>query len=443
VNANPETAGAMKRSLIPIVFFLCLFGVVLGEPASAEPVKNVILYLAPGLGPHQYRLLEGIVRESGKDLALAKFDRRLKMTTGILGADRPDREGAGSTLATGWLCPPGLLSVTADGLPLPTVLERAQLAGRSIGLITLGDLTQGALTPFAVHGSSDLDLEQRARQLFDGRVQVLIGRDREVFQNAHDGDGRPLLERMVEEGYTLAESDRRKFLTAKGTHLIAFFDHVFRVDQRFYPMEPGLAQILIKSLSILRQNPKGFFLVVEAAGLDLACRMNDPAGLANELLELDEAVEAGINFAGLNPETLVVVAPPYEAGNFFLVEDQLPHFIEQYQTIQCSPVYLDQQIGGNNDATHVLKQFLEVMGVNFLERSEMRDMVSLKPGPQRVQRIASVVSHHVTGGYFAQSSPSARSVPLFVHGPGSDRWPPAVANHQLAGLLARALDLPE
>jgi len=412
------------------------------EPAETLPVvKGVILYLPTGMGDHQYRLLEAIAKSENRPTQMSRFSRQARMKTAILGTPVPDTPGAASTLATGRKCPPQLLSMAPDGGYLPTVFEEAQQSGRSVGLVTLGKLTDGAITAFAVHTPEESDFEARARQIFDLRPQVLVGCDRDAFETARDVGDVPLLQRLVQDGYTEV-TDQRSLASAQGSHLAAFFQHQFRADRRFYPGEPGLQQILFKALSILNRNPKGFFLVIETQALDQSCRLRDPVGTAHEMLELEEAVEAGLRFSERFPDTLLVVASPHETGNLMTVEDELPSFAEKFKTIQSSPIYLDREIGATKDIAAVLKGFRDIAGIPGLEPYEMSDICRTPAGPERARVIAMVMGHHVRGGQFAQDSPSGRSVPIFVNGPGSVLWPEELDNSQIAGLLRIQMGMP-
>jgi len=411
-------------------------------PQDATPAKNVILILATGMGDHQCKLLEAIAKYEERTSALQRCEKRLRLKTGILDSPLPDTAGGGSTLATGRKCPPGRLSVTPDGVPLQTLLEQAQQSGRSVGLVTLGPLTNGAITPFAVHSNQPGDLEARARQLFEARIPVLVGNDLEVFRNARDAKGRPLLQRMEEEGYSVIEGHRRDFLNVKKAPLAAFFNHTFRADRRHFPQEPGLQQILFKVFSILKENPKGFFLVVETPALDRSCRIGDTSGVAYEMLELEKAVEAGLRFAENTPQTLICVTSPHETGNFLTIEDELPRFVKRFRSIQCSPVYADRKMGESPSLTEIMRTFRDVIGIKFLNKHEIELVSKAEPGPKRAGGVAKVISHQLAGGHLAQDAPSGRSVPCFVQGPGASLWPETIENSELAVLLRRQMGLP-
>jgi len=411
-------------------------------PAPEPPAaKNLILYLATGMGQHHYRLLETLCEQEERTPALAQCAKRLKMETSILDGPVPDTPAAGSTLATGQKCPAGRLSVSPQGEPLPTLLEEARQSGCALGLVTLGDLTDGAITAFAAHSSEPDDFEARARQLFEAGIEVLVGKDREVFERASDATGGPcLLTEMQEAGYTLVKGSRGDFLRVMKTPMVAFFEHTFRADRRAFPNESELPQILYKVLSLLKGNPGGFLLIVETPALDACCRIGDSAGVASEMLQLDEAVEAGLRFAGQSPETLVVVVSPHETGNLLTVERELPRFVERFSAIRSSSVRADREIGESASLARVLKIFQEVVGMP-LEQPQAHRLSQLAPGPERVRAIAKLITRHLGGVLIIQDCPSARSVRCFVHGPGAEDWPEVMDNSELAPRLRRQLGL--
>ena len=160
------------------------------------------------------------------------------------------------------------------------------------------------------------------------------------------------------------------------------------------------------------------------------------------MLELEESVKAALRFAESFPRTFILVVSPHETGNFLILEDFLPKLAVNFQTVRCSPVHLDTQLGKLKDAGSVLTTFRDISGIDFLESYELADVSRSKPGIDRIKVIAQIIAHHFPGGSFAQGTPSGRSVPCFVQGPGSDQWPENFENSEFADILSHALGLP-
>ena len=71
----------------------------------------------------------------------------------------------------------------------------------------------------------------------------------------------------------------------------------------------------------------------------------------------------------------------------------------------------------------------------------MNRVLEAAPGPERVRAVAQVISRSLRGTLILQDTPSGRSVPCFVHGPGADRWPDTMQNSDLAPLVLQQLGL--
>ncbi|RUR07664.1 alkaline phosphatase [Brucella abortus] len=70
---------------------------------------------------------------------------------------------------------------------------------------------------------------------------------------------------------------------------------------------PTLAQMTEKAIDLLKTNEKGFFLQVEGASIDKQDHAANPCGQIGETVDLDEAVQAALDFARKDGNTLVIV----------------------------------------------------------------------------------------------------------------------------------------
>jgi alkaline phosphatase len=80
------------------------------------------------------------------------------------------------------------------------------------------------------------------------------------------------------------------------------------------PTGTTLAEMTAKALELLK-NPKGFFLMVEGGTIDVYGHANEAAANLREVLALDQAVKAAVDFMKKHPEdTLIVVTGDHETG---------------------------------------------------------------------------------------------------------------------------------
>src|SRR3954462_12066183 len=146
------------RNQLLAVFCLLLF-VGLGALYFRSWVNpkpfGVIVFLSDGLSPNVLtaaRLYEG---GSEHRLTVDGFPELALVRTSAQEFAVPDSAAAASAIATGHLTGHRRLSVESDGTALRTLTEIARREGRSVGLVTNGQLTDAALAAFfAHHGDS-------------------------------------------------------------------------------------------------------------------------------------------------------------------------------------------------------------------------------------------------------------------------------------------------
>jgi alkaline phosphatase len=434
----------MRHKLLPLLILAAtlLFCTSVSVAESSQDrqqakARHLVLFVASGLGPHQLDLFKAVADAEGISSSFEQMQQPIEVKPEILGATLPDRYSAGSTLATGKPSLAFQLSVDVEGKPVPTLLERGIQQGYSFGLVTSGALSESALAAFAVHASGEVSPGAVAKQIVEARPQVLVGGDKMVFQSTGDPS---LLSVLRDEGYSIVHN-REELENFQGTHLAGFFEHQFAIDVEEYPDEPMLGEIVLQAMNILTRNPRGSILVVETTSLDTACRQGDIVGIVHELKRLNRAVAVALVQAESRKDMLVAVISPYETGNFLMIKDQMPVFLNKYPDIKCSPGYADRQIGQSNDVGHVLLSLQQHSGIPFLEQHALADVCRSPAGEERAKIIGKIFTYHSTGGTFIQDRPSARSTPGFVHGPGAADWPENLSLAETGLLLRKSLGL--
>src|SRR5262249_29700952 len=86
--------------------------------------------------------------------------------------------------------------------------------------------------------------------------------------------------------------------------------------------QPSLAEMTEKSIDVLKTNPKGFFLQVEGASIDKQDHAANPCGQIGETVDLDAAVQVGMNFAKTDGKTLIIVTADH-AHSSQIIENEM------------------------------------------------------------------------------------------------------------------------
>ena len=71
-----------------------------------------------------------------------------------------------------------------------------------------------------------------------------------------------------------------------------------------------------KAIDILSKNKSRFFLKVEGSQIDWAGHANNQDDIIAEMIDFDNAVGVGLDFAEKDPQTLVIVTADHETGGF-------------------------------------------------------------------------------------------------------------------------------
>jgi len=305
------------------------------------------------------RILEGQLRgEPGEEnqLAFDDFPHVALLKTYNTDQQTPDSAGAMTAIVTGTKTRAGVLSVDREvergdfsgvaGHELRTILERAEERGLATGLVTTTTVTHA--TPGALYAhcpdrdwqSDDLLTPEAraaafpdvARQLVefpvgDG-IEVALGGGRQHFRPRelpdpefpdHTGqrlDGRDLTAEWVAGRENAAYVWNRQQLletdVEKVDHLLGLFgpSHLrFEADRLADGSgEPSLSEMTAVAISILRRNPKGFFLMVEGGRIDHAHHSGNAYRALTDTIELSNAVRAALDSTDRDDTLIVATA---------------------------------------------------------------------------------------------------------------------------------------
>ena len=345
-----------SRSVGVLVCLLAPLSLAFGEKADRAPqVKNLILLIGDGMGPQQMGLLTSYAHQAPHSVYRDRHTAlEQAMDRGSLGLVRTappgvlvtDSAAAATQLASGVAAGPEMVGVDASGEPVETILEKAQQAGKAVGLVTDTRLTHGTPAAFATHRPHRSEENSIAADLVASDIDVLLGgglrhwipqQAAKADSAAHDEirhltsgaypfsskrkDNRNLLLEARLKGYQLvfnrkqlAKVDAGKVLGLFGSE--AMPDALAERAAGKARSEPSLAEMTTKALDLLVTHPTGFFVMVEAGQIDWACHNNDTGALLAEMLRMDRTLDAILRWMEGRDDTLLVVTADHETGGF-------------------------------------------------------------------------------------------------------------------------------
>lgn len=343
----------MNKTLVCTALFAAIGGL---SQAQASDAKNVILFIGDGMGPSVLtatRLYK--VGEEG-DLEMMKLPRSARIKTFSHDAQTTDSAPSMAAYTTGVKMNNEVIAMSSDtqavapakdingnkginnctgdnGTPVPTILELAKAAGKSVGAVTTTELTHA--TPAATyshicHRDAAYAIAEQAvpggagfnTALGDG-VDVLMGGGANhwtPYSASNKGgraDGRDLTAELSAQGYqyVTTQSDLAKIESGKLLGLFSAKSHLDyeldRVAKGAANTQPSLSEMTAKAIDLLSQNSQGYFLMVEGGRIDHALHATNAKRSLTDAVALDEAVKTALGKVDLT-DTLIVVTADHD-----------------------------------------------------------------------------------------------------------------------------------
>ncbi|MDO5523257.1 MAG: alkaline phosphatase [Bacteroidia bacterium] len=273
---------------------------------KSDTPKNVILLIGDGMGVAH--LFAGLTANRGnlfiencKHIGFSKTASSNRYVT--------DSAAGGTAISTGKKTYNGAIGVDPDKNPMKTILEEASEKGLATGLVSTSSITHATPASFIAHQPSRSMEEEIAADFLKTDIDVFIGGGYDFF--AKREDGRNLVDELVRKGYTV-ERELSKIENYNGKKLAGLTAPKGnpRVSERgnMLPVSTRAA------INVLKQNKKGFFLMVEGSFIDSGGHANNTVQVVEEVLDFDQAVGKALEFAAENGETLVIVTADHETG---------------------------------------------------------------------------------------------------------------------------------
>ncbi|MBW3782737.1 sulfatase-like hydrolase/transferase [Aeromonas veronii] len=456
---------SIKHTLVCAALFSALGAT---SQAQAGDAKNVILFIGDGMGPTVLtatRLFK--VGEEG-NLEMMKLPRSARIKTFSNDAQTTDSAPSMAAYTTGVKMNNEVIAMSSDtkavapgkdvngnktvnncssdnGKPVPTILELAKAAGKSVGAVTTTELTHA--TPAATyahicHRDAAYDIAAQAvpggagynSALKDG-VDVLMGGGANHWTpysaNNKGGrnDNRDLTAEMKAQGYSYVttQSELAKVTSGKVLGLFSSKSHLDyeldRVAKGAANTQPSLSEMTAKAIDLLSKNNQGYFLMVEGGRIDHALHGTNAKRSLTDAVALDEAVKTALGKVDLN-NTLIVVTADHDHTMT----------INGYSA-KGNPV-LDLVKNGDGSTQNDVdgKPFTTLVFGNGPNRPDVRPVLTS-------DQVMANDYLQETGVKLTSETHGGGDVMLFADGAGSNRFKGTLDNTKVFGKLREALGL--
>lgn len=311
----------MKNSMKKI--WISLFAVLLGlHVANAKPKKpkykkpkKVIFLIGDGMG------LAQITGAMADNTAINAFER-----FPIIGLSKTKSSdnfvtdsGAGATVfSIGKKSYNGAIGVDSTGKEYDGLFEMLKDKGWGTGVVVTSSITHATPAAFYAHVGSRKSEDEIAEFLIRNHCDIAIGGGIKYFKDRKDK--RDLLEELKEKGYTtIVDSSEIKSVEAKKLIYLLANDGMKKESEGRGDYLKKATEIAINNLS---RNEEGYFLLVEGSQIDWGGHANDFQYMKSELLDFNQTLNAVLDYAAKDGNTLVVVTADHETGGLSLIENK-------------------------------------------------------------------------------------------------------------------------
>ena len=281
---------------------------------SEDRPKNLILLIGDGMGFSQLTGARMALKGPNGRLTLERFPVTGWSSTHSATEIYTDSAAGATALAAGIKTDPSHISVTSDGQPVETLFEKAQAAGKSVGLITDSMVFDATPSAFGAHRESRRDYAEIADQLLELKPEILVGESRRSIDE--DPNWQARFQRFEQAGYTRLDTLESLESAPDDGPLLGLFPAGSIGDQE---TQPNLEQLTIQALERLSRNPNGFMLMVETEETDTASHRGNFDRMVEGIRALDRVAEVTVEFADSNQDTLIVATADHETGGLAIL----------------------------------------------------------------------------------------------------------------------------
>ena len=313
-----------KRIKGIIAAFLVVAGVTTNIHASRSNVvyanergkaKNVIMLIADGMSTEGITLAR---QTKGGNLAMDEISVGSVITSWANGPITDSAPG-GTVYAAGEKTNNKYIGTSVNDTPIASIVEGAESIGKATGIIATSEITHATPADFTAHTNNRKHYNQILQQQINQDMEVVLGGGfnkpsgftSEVSTDEFAAYYEDQVNNIKEEGFdfitTKDELDNYDGDKLWGSFADADLKYDFDRQSDNDNVQPSLAEMTDKAIEVLNKDEDGFFLMVEGSKVDWAAHANNTVGIVSDILAFDEAVEAAVNFAKEDGNTVVVV----------------------------------------------------------------------------------------------------------------------------------------
>ena len=346
-----------------------------------QKAKYVFLFIGDGMGFGAVSVVETYLGQSDStsigmgQLAFSSFPVLGAVSTFSADHQRTDSAASGSAISTGEKVNNDSICISPEGDTLMGIAYKVHDAGYKVGIMATVCIDHATPAAFYGHSEHRGNYYEIGSQLSDTGFEFFGGGDfNHPYQEQPD-----CFAKAEAAGYAIAYG-RDDFATKKDAGKVIFFqkrDTARATNQlptrleriaRNNPEDISLKELVSAAVDVL-DNPKGFFMMAEGSMIDWAAHNNDIAGLINETLDMNDAIEVALEFYRKHPKnTLIVVTADHETGGPATNKPRL-YKLQSMLEPSSDDTNVDNYMSGENNQSEIAK----TLGIGWTAGSHTAD----------------------------------------------------------------------
>lgn len=259
----------------------------------------------------------------------------------------------------------GAISVDVNQQPLKTLFEDCDELGIRTGVAVTSTITHATPACFYAHNVSRRNYWEIALDLAASNMDLAIGYGLPEFNKRPDGQD--LVRSMEESGWNVHTSMEMAH-QAKDVDRLAVLlagDEAPRLADR---PENYLKDAAMMAIGHLQAEP--YMLVVEGSQIDWGGHANESDYIITEMIEFDQTIQAVLDWAEEDGNTLVVVTADHETGGYAINGGNMDSLSTKFTTVNHTgtmvPVFAygpgSEYFAGVYDNTEIHTRMKKAMG---------------------------------------------------------------------------------
>lgn len=329
----------MKRTLCVLATLLFALPQLLVAEQPTKPVKNVIFMISDGTSLSTISLARWYQNLQADSLTKLHLDPYISGSVLTFCSDAPigDSAPTTSTYMNGMPSIQGMVGTypyaTSQDLipvdstmgyrPVVSLMEATRvLQDRKVGVVVTCEFPHATPADATAHSYSRKRYDWIIPQMVHNHLDVVIGGGAGLISEEQ-------VNYLRSQDYGVYLNDHASLTSNQKDRMWSLFSHrdiPYDMDG-VAGKDPKLSEMVSSAISLLdRNNPNGFFLLVEGSKVDWAAHANDPVAMATEFLAFDRAVQVALDFAKTDGNTIVVVTADHGNSGLSLGRGDLPNY---------------------------------------------------------------------------------------------------------------------